>query len=118
MIFVWLTIIFFDRLLYKIYLESLNTNRSGNDCTVVAHLDVLVRVGQKGFNTNVYHKVHDFSFRVILYTFLCRHIPIIMGYNAFSSQLLRFTRVCSVKDDFVESAEKVFFHHVKQRIFG
>ena len=109
MIFVWLTIIFFDRQLHKIYPDSLIANRSGNDCTVVAYLDVLVRVGQNGFSTSVYHKVDDFSFPVILYTFPGRNIPIKMGYNVFSSQLLRFSRICLVKDDFVERAEKVFF---------
>ena len=69
MIFVWLTIIFFDKQLHKIYPDSLIVNRSGNDCTVAAYLDVLVRVGQNGFSTSVYHKVDDFSCPVILYTF-------------------------------------------------
>ena len=78
---------------------------------------MLLRVGQNGFSTSVYHKVDDFSFPVILYTFPGINVPIKMGYNVFSSLILRFVRICSVKDDFVERAEKVFFHHVKQRIF-
>ena len=61
---------------------------------------MLVRVGQNGFSTSVYHKLDDFSFPVILDTF--------PGDNVFSSQILRFARICSVKDDFVERAEKVF----------
>ena len=109
---------FFDRQLHNIYPDSLIANRSGNDCTVAAYLDVLVSVGQNGFSTSVYHKVDDFSFSVVLYTFLCSNEPIKMGYNVFSSQLLRFARICSVNYDFVERVEKVFFHHVKQRIFG
>ena len=69
------------------------------------------------FSTSVYHKVDDFSFPVILYSFPGSDVPIKMDYDVFSSQLLRFARICSVKDDFVERAEKVFSHHVKQRIF-
>ena len=69
MIFVWLTLIFFERQLHNIYPDSLIANRSGNDCTVAAYLDVLVRVGQNGFSTSVYHKVDDFSFPVDFYTF-------------------------------------------------
>ena len=69
---------------------------------------MLVRVGQNGFSTSVYYKVDDFSFLVVLNTFPGRNVPIKMGYNVFSSQPLRFARICSVKDDFVEHAEKVF----------
>ena len=117
MIFVWLTIIFFDRQLRKIYPDSLIANRSGNDCAVVPYLDVLVRVGQNGFRTSVYHKVDDISFPVVLYTFPGSNEPIKIGYNVFSSQILRFTIIFSVKDDFVERAEKVFSHHVKPDIW-
>ena len=69
---------------------------------------MLVGVGQNGFSTSVYHKVDDFSFPVVLYNFPGRNVPIKMGYNVFSSQLLRFARICSVKDDFVECAENIF----------
>ena len=100
---------FFDGQLHKIYPDSLIVNRSGTDCTVAASLDVLVKVGQNGFSTSVYHKVDYFSFPVVLYTFLGSNVPIKMGYNVFSSQLLSFARICSVKDDFVEYAEKVLF---------
>ena len=69
---------------------------------------MFVRVGQNGFSTSVSHKVYDFSFPVVLYTFPGSNVPIKMGYNVFSSQILRFTRICSVKNDFVERPEKVF----------
>ena len=48
-------------------------------------------------------------FPVLLYTIPGRNVPIKMGYNVFSSQLLRFARICAVKDDFVERAKKVIF---------
>ena len=57
---------FFDWQLHKIYPDSLIANRSGNDCTVAAYLDVLVKVEQNGFSTSVYHKVDDFNFAVVL----------------------------------------------------
>ena len=47
---------------------------------VAAYLDLLVRVEQNGFNTSVYHKVDDFSFPVLLYTFPCSIVPIKMGW--------------------------------------
>ena len=109
MIFVWLTIIFFDRQLHKIYQDSLIANRSGNDFKVAVYLDVLVRVGQNGFSTSVYHKFDDFNFAVVVFTFPWSNVPIKMGYNVCSSQLLRFARICAVKDDFVERAKKVIF---------
>ena len=99
---------FFDRHLHKIYPDILIVNRNGDDCTVPACMDVLVRVGQNGFNASVGHKVDDISFPVVLYTFPGSNVPIKMDYHVFSSQLLRFTRICSVKEDFVECAEKIF----------
>ena len=145
---------FFERQLHKIYPDRLIVNRSGNDCTVAAYLDVLVRVGQNGFlslsislegevnscrkfsarftwvhldgfegcavaaetriypgsswwlhlcslllrvpswssvsfSANVYHKVDDFSFPVVLYTFPGNNVPVKMGYNGFSSQICK-----------------------------
>ena len=68
---------------------------------------MLVRVGKDGFSTSVYHKVDDFSFHGVLYTFPGSNVPIKMGNNVFSSHLLRFARIFSVKDDFVERTEKV-----------
>ena len=75
---------------------------------------MLVRVGQNGFSAIVFHKLDDFSFPVVLCTFPGNNAPIKMSYNVFSYQILRFARICSVKDDFVARAE-VFFHHVKYR---
>ena len=66
----------FDRQLHKIYPDSLIANKSGDDCTVAAHLDVLVIVEQNGFSTSVYHKVDNFIFPVVLYTFPGSNVPI------------------------------------------
>ena len=88
----WLSVIFFERQLHKIYPDSLIANMRGNDCTVAAYLDVLVRVEQNGFSTSVYHKVDYFSFPVVLYILPGNNVPIKMGYNVFSSQILRFAR--------------------------
>ena len=79
----------FDRYLHKIYPDSLIAKRSGNDCSVDVYLDVLVRDGQNGFSTSVYHKVDDFSFPVILDTFPGDNVPFKMGDNVFSSEYLR-----------------------------
>ena len=38
------------------------------------------------------HKVDDFSFPVVLYIFPGGNVPIKMGYNVCSSQLLRFAK--------------------------
>ena len=98
---------FFDRLIHRIYPESLIADKSSND-SVVTELDVLIRVRNNCCSTNVYHRVDYFSFSVVLYMFPSRNIPIKMGYNVFSSQLIRFARICSVKDDFVVRAKKMY----------
>ena len=68
----------FDVQLHKIYPDTLIVNRSGDDCTVTAYLDVLVGVGQNSFSASAYHKVDDFRFPVVLYTFPGSNVPIKM----------------------------------------
>ena len=48
----------------------------------------------------IYHKIDDFNFDVIIYPFPDSNISNFVGHNTFSSQILRFGRVCTLFTDF------------------
>jgi len=72
------------------------------------YLDLNVNIQSKKFIFKIYHKVDDFNFKVVSYPFPKSNVHSQVGYNTFLSQLIRFGRVCSLKDDFVLRARFVY----------
>ena len=85
----------FDSLLPKIYPADLIAERNGNNNTSVDYLDVKLEVCHDGLHTSVFHKVEQFSFNVILFTFPESLLPRKLGANVFAGQVLRYLRICS-----------------------
>ena len=50
----------------------------------------------------------DFSFKVVSLTFPDKNMPIAMGYNVFSGQIVRYGRICSKLDKFLLRTNKIF----------
>ena len=73
-----------------------STNNNLHDC----FLDLDISVKNDKFITKIYHKVDLFNFEVISYPFPDSNIPQCIGYNTFLSQLIRFSRVCGLVEDF------------------
>ena len=93
---------------------DLLANRSDNDEKCVNYLDVRISIkSSSGFTTEVYHKVDEFNFPVVLYTFPDSNLPIKTGLNIFSAQLVRFARISSNVEAFRSRASSIFhtFHH-------
>ena len=59
------------------------------------YLDVKLDVLGEDLHTSVFHKVDNFSFPVILFTFPDSQIPYKMGLCVFTGQVLRYLRICS-----------------------
>ena len=53
-------------------------------------------------------KQDDFNFPVVQYSFPDGNMPHEIGHNIFYGQILRFSLLCSRKEDFVNSAKKLF----------
>ena len=104
----------FERWLSIIYPESLIANRSGESNTCVNYLDINISINEKNIVTDVYHKVEDFNFEVALYTNVKSNIPYNLGLNIFASQALRFGRICSNGNNFLNRVNRLLYVMIKQ----
>ena len=98
----------FINLIPQIYPVDLEVERSGNNNKVVCYLDVKIVITENGIHTKVYNKVEDFDFPVVTFTFPSGNIPIYIGYNIFYGQVLRYSRICSLKEDFILKTASLF----------
>ncbi len=55
------------------------------------------------FNVSVYDKRDSFGFEVLRYPSIHSNIPDKTLYNLFYSQLVRFSRVCNIMEDFISA---------------
>ena len=99
----------FDKVYPSIYPESLLMQRAGNDNKNINYLDLNIIIGNEGkITTKVFCKQDDFDFPVVQYSFPDGNMPHDIGHNIFYGQILRFALLCSKKEDFVNSAKKLF----------
>ena len=77
-------------------------------------LDIQLEVRDKVFVTKLYDKRTDFQFHIINFPFLCGNIPKRQSYGVFTSQLIRYSRVCSKYNDFVETCRLLVEKLLKQ----
>ena len=61
----------------------------------------------KIFSTTLCDKRNDFGFQIVNFPFLCENIPKRQSYGVFTSQLIRFSRVCSKYEDFSKSCKGI-----------
>lgn len=114
---------YFGDLLCKIYPSDLIAERSGKNNKEVDYLDLKVSVCDDMVCNKIYHKVDDFNFPVVLYTFPSSNMPVRIGYNVFASQVLRFARLttkfCDFQDRWItlfnKFAERGYRHHMLKK---
>ena len=104
----------FDTLVTKIYPADLKAERNGTDNTSVEYLDVKLNICSDGLHTSVFHKVEQFCFDVIVFTFPDSLLPLHMGANVFASQVLRYLRICSHLPYAIVKAKSTFKVFVKR----
>ena len=61
--------------------------RSGDDDKDICYLDARITIGADELTTEVYNKVDDFTFPVVMFTFPSGNIPIQLGYDVFFGQI-------------------------------
>lgn len=91
-----------------IYPEDLILERNGNNDKLVNYLDMTICIDNNGVSTNLYNKVNDFNFQVVTFTFPSSNIPINLGYNIFFGQVLRYSMICTNKQDFLIKSKEIF----------
>ena len=98
---------YFHTLINVIYPQDLIAERSGSNDKIIDYLDVKINIGDV-LRTSVFHKVDNFNFPVILLTFPESLIPLYLGYCVFAGQVLRYLRICSHLQDFLEKTKRTW----------
>jgi hypothetical protein len=94
----------FKQLIYpgNLILTKSNEDSSSNN---VAYLDLSISVSESDFVIKVYCKTDDYDFTVVTLPFLESNVAEEMCYSVFFGQILRFLRICSKLEDFIERAK-------------
>ena len=90
----------FETIKADIYPNELILNKENESNNRATFLDIDIMITDKIFSTRLYDKRNDFSFQIVNFPFLCGNIPKRQSYGVFTSQLIRFSRVCSKYEDF------------------
>ena len=78
----------------------LNEENVNDQCG--SFLDIAVNIVDERFVTKIYDKRDDFNFEIVNYPDLSGNIPRRQAYGVYTSQVLRYAKVCSKCDDFMK----------------
>lgn len=92
----------FNNVLKNIYPPDLVAEKSNRDNNNLEYLDVKLVILNNEVKTSVFSKIDSFNFDVTVLTFLEDCVPDSLGYSVFGGQVLRFGRISSNIDDFLE----------------
>ena len=86
--------------IYPIELEIKDTTDTDRSAS---YLDLHLKVDSEGwFKTKLYDKRDDFNFPNVNFPFICSNIQTAPAYGGYISQLVRYSRVCSSHQDFLD----------------
>ena len=86
----------------KIYLVELMLNVENQDDNHATFLDIEVNVEGDQFKIKTYDKRENYKFEIVNYPDLSGNIPHGAAYGVYTSQVIRYARVCNEADDFKE----------------
>ena len=85
-----------------IYPNELVLNKENVSDDKASFLDMQIEIIDKRFVTKLYDKRKDFNFQIVNFPYLCGNIPKKQSYGVFISQIIRYCRVCSEYENFIE----------------
>ena len=86
----------------KIYPAELVLNVENQDDNHATFLDIEIDVEGDQFKTKTYDKRENYKFEIVNYPDLSGNIPHGAAYGVYTSQVIRYARVCNKADDFKE----------------
>ena len=97
----------FDNYLGQIHPAELEKKDTTECITSASYLDLLLSIGRDGqLHTNIDDKRDDFNFDIRNFPFLTCYIPSSPAYGVFISQLIRYARICSSYECFIQCARR------------
>ena len=98
---------FFDSMVNRIYPSELQLNKADVSDTEASFLDLHLSISDGFVQTKIYDKRDDFDFDIVNFSFLDGDVPRSTSCGVYISQLIRFARVSSHVDDFINNRNKV-----------
>ena len=90
----------FKNHIYEIYPRELEIKLESNNPKEISYLDLHIVSQNSNLTFTVYDKREDFNFEIVNYPYLDSCIPIKSALGVYTSQLLRYARICSNFEDF------------------
>lgn len=85
-----------------IYPEELQLNQENDDVCKATFLDIEAHIEEGKFQTKTYDKRDAFTFEIVNYPDLSGNIPKQPAYGVFTSQIIRYARICTRRQDFTD----------------
>lgn len=98
----------FNNIIADIYPPDLKVERNGENDKEVNYLDIKIIISGNGVTTNVFNKTEEFNFPVVSFTYPTSNIPMQLGYNVFYGQILRYSKICSKRDNFLIKTKHLY----------
>ena len=86
----------------KIYPKEMKLNLENEDSHIATFLDLDERIENKEIIVKTFDKREAFPFEIVNYPDLSGNIPKRQAYRIFSSQLIRYARICSKPQDLID----------------
>ena len=85
----------------QIYPTELQLNKANSSDTKATFRGLNLSIANGIVSFKIYDKQDDFNFEIVNFPFLDGDVPRSPSYSVYISQLIRFARVCSNVDDFI-----------------
>ena len=104
----------FDKIKGQIYPSSLDLIRQNTTTKQADVLDISIEVCNKSFITKLYDKRRAFTFESVCFPSPKGNIPENMCYNVFQNQILRYAKICSKIEDFLDNISTLMNYLMKR----
>ena len=98
----------------KIYPKEMQLNKENRDDQRATFLDLNECIVDSKIVVSVYDKRDDYNFEIVNYPHLSGNIPLKAAYGVFSSQLIRYARICTLEQDLASSIRALVVKLVKK----
>ena len=92
---------YFKQMVGQIYPAELQLNKANSSDSKAPFLDLYLSITNGIISSKINDKRDDFNFEIVNFPFLDGDVPRSPSYGVYISQLIRFARVCSNVDDFI-----------------
>ena len=108
----------FDKNINNIYPEELELKKENVGLKEADYLDLHINIINKQFSLKLYDKRDAFNFDIVRMPFLSNNMPSRIFYSSFTSELLRYARCTTEKNDFISDCHNLIDRMMKQGAKG